>query len=236
VPPPPPRQAPPPPPADSGRALRSDALLDHLELEPAEDLPIVEEEIVADEFDLGPVSDSPAEGIEEPLPVDGYSFDVPPEAPKNPKDTLVSTQQETDDMRRRIARPALPDVDLIEMEVEEEELEQLQPELTPEPEPPPPPPRRQAAPRPPPPPLDRPTPRAFPVVAAPSIEPEGPPLSKALDRRVGSMTIPPLNIELPASMVAAGQPFEVPIEVTLPRDGTPITIQLQLQIRLKLTP
>jgi hypothetical protein len=174
--------------------------------------------------------------VEEPLPVDELSFDSPPAAASNPKDTLVSAQKETDELRRRIARPSLPDVDLIEMEAEEEEVGELQPELTPEPEPPPP---RKPSPPPAASPVDRPTPRAFPVVAPPArpaTRPESEGSTTAIDRRVGSMTIPPVNVELPAALVAAGQPFEVPIEVTLPRDGTPITIQLQLQIRLKLTP
>jgi signal recognition particle receptor subunit beta len=248
---PPPRPAPVPPasarpaPPPATPALRpptpQEEFLEQLDLEPAEDLPIVEEEIVADEFDLGPTPLPSAEEdeVEEPLPVDELSFEMPPPAAKDPKDTLVSTQKETDEMRRRIARPSLPDVDLIEMEAEEEELEQLQPELTPEP--PPPAPRKAPTPSFAPQPMDRPTPRAFPVVEPPSRavplnEPASDGLATGIDRRVGSMTIPPVNVEMPAALVAAGQPFEVPIEVTLPRDGTPITIQLQLQIRLKLTP
>ncbi len=129
-------------------ALSTDELLDSLELQPAA------EELVPSMPELG--LDGPAPFGEEIETLDieedlGLSAPPPPPSASGSagKTTLVSAQKETDELRRKIGRPAIPDLN-IEVMVEEDDQEIDELSFDAIPEPPPPVPKPKAPPEPPP--------------------------------------------------------------------------------------
>ncbi len=228
--------APPPPPASALPPIQmamaespsaTDDLLDSLELQPAEDLlppapelgldgPAMEEEIetldMAEEELVAPL----------PPPAPAPPAPAPPRAAANAvgKTTLVSSQKETDELRRKIARPVLEDLNLEEMvEEEDADIEELSFDL-PEPEPiaPPPPPAPVAAPAP----AKPAPPRPAPVAPAPSPAPAIPTIDAA-----------PLSVKLPS--VGPGQTdVSIPVEVTVGEGSAQVAIHLRLTLSLKI--
>ena len=82
---------------------------------------------------MPPVIGRPAESAEdllEELDLEPAPDDVPLEAPRNPRTTLVTEKKETEDLRRRIGMPAELEVSLDEVE-EAEELEEMSFEVDP---------------------------------------------------------------------------------------------------------
>ncbi len=129
-------------------ALSADELLDSLELQPAA------EEIVPSMPELGLDGPEPFEEEIETLDLEeDLGLPAPPPPPSASgsagKTTLVSAQKETDDLRRRIGRPATLDLNIEEMfEENDQEIDELS--FDPIPEPPPPVPSPKAVPEPPP--------------------------------------------------------------------------------------
>jgi signal recognition particle receptor subunit beta len=176
--------APPPPPAPPASSLppiqmamadnaaSTDDLLDSLELQPASD------DLLPQSPELG-LDGPPMEPLEEEIetldmeeedlvaPLPPLAPAPPPPPPARPaastvgKTTLVSSQKETDELRRKIARPALEDLNLEEIvEEEDADIEELSFDM-PEPEP------VAPAPAPPPAAAPKPAPRVPTVDAAP---------------------------------------------------------------------
>ena len=255
-----PRPAPqPPPPPPSVEA--ADDLLDAIELQPHDpDYPIELPEEV-------PLPVPPHDAIDELVALDVEELELPmsPPRPQPPaktpaaaKTTLVSGPRETDELRRKISRPRVPDLTMDEIGDEEEEEFEVSfhatppprpPVLAPAPSPPPPPPvlapapppqvrtvapppqARTVAPQPPAPPRPAP-PQAPPAAssAAPSANPAAP--------RVGATTIPPgaaappLSVTLPEPGRVAD--LMIPVEVKVGEGEAQVSVHIRLSLSLKL--
>jgi signal recognition particle receptor subunit beta len=223
----PPAPAPPPapPPRPAASSLpplnvepapeTTDELLDSLELQPAPEEALPEAELGLD----GP---TPIEMIET-LDVEDEPA-LPPPASRLGKTTLVSGPKETEDLRRKIARPSVPDLTLEELGEDDEdaEIEELsldappEPEAEPEPEPPPPAPIAPAP---------RPMPPATrPAPAAPDAR---------ASARVPTLATPPVSVQLPS--VPPGQTdITIPVEVTVGDGAAQVAIHIRLTLSLKL--
>jgi signal recognition particle receptor subunit beta len=233
-----PASSPPPPPPPTLPPLAMDAvdeaddeLLESLELHPTHENS-GQPEIVPDHL---PDDDIGEEEI---------SFDTP-QSRVDPKSTLIKGEDEAAELRRRIGRPVVPDVNLEKLEEEvadEEEIESLSLEEE-VPSPPPPPPARQRQP-PGPPPASLAT---LPPVPAATPQPPGPSPSAA---RLGSavQTIPPIPVRVPEPTVVPVRAPQVsvrvgegttehdilvPIEVRL-NDGNQVSLMIRLALTLKI--
>ena len=224
-----------------GAPSSGDELLDSLELQPAAEMDELLPE--APELRMGPEG-IPSDESEEVETVDlDEAFAPGPVAPPPPaaaeaqkaRTTLVSGPKETDDLRRRISRPSIPELSLDELNDEDEEIE----ELTFEPEPlpvraPPPPASHQTALQPPVrmdtlPPGARLAARRdspSPVVASVGVA------SPESGRDVPAVATAPVSVRLPG---AHGQTdVSIPVEVTLGRGTAQVTIHLRLILNLNL--
>jgi len=187
-------------------AAGSDELLDSLELQPTAD------ELVPSLPELGLDGPAPLEEIET-LDIDeDVGIPGPPPPPPGPspaagKTTLVSTPKETDDLRRKIARPVLEELNLEEMGEEEgEELDALSFEApeAPAPEPA----TRRAAPAP----EARPGPASW---------------------RIPTVDTAPVSVQLPSA--SGGQTdISIPVEVTVGDGQAQVAIHLRLTLSLKI--
>jgi len=181
---------------------------------------------------MPPVIGRPAESAEdllEELDLEPAPDDVPLEAPRNPRTTLVTAKRETEDLRRRIGMPAELEVSLDEVE-EAEELEEMSFEVDPlagldgigDPEPivePLPPP---ALPTPPPSPAPLPPPAGVAAPAARALEKAAVVLDPARAAAASTLTVE----------VDAGQAeVTVPIEIALDPGGGPVTLNLKIVLR-----
>lgn len=192
-------------------AEASEELLESLELQPsAED---EGEELSLDAApEAAPADTDPALGAEEiealPFeeePGEELSFDTPPPSPPDPRDTLIRGEQETEDLRRRIGRPTLPQMTLEEIDPDEEEVEDIPMEL---PATPPPPPPVRSAPR-------------------PAARPAPPPPAA-----VATVNAAPVSVRL---QNATGQTdVNIPLEVTLQNGSAQVAIHLHVTLKLKL--
>jgi signal recognition particle receptor subunit beta len=223
-PPPPPRPAPPPslpPLAMEAVDEADDELLESLELHPAGENS-GSPEIVPDRLPEG-------EGEEEEI-----SFDTP-QARVDPKSTLIKGEEEAADLRRRIGRPPVPDVNLEKLEEEvadDQEIESLSledehPEPVSTPAAPAPAPRVST-----PPPAANPRKAPAPQAAAVTTLPPAPRLGSAVH------TIPPISVRAPEVQVRVShgggeQDVVVPIEVRLD-DGNQVNILIRLALNLKI--
>jgi hypothetical protein len=223
-------------------SLGGDELLDSLELQPAADMDELLPE--APELRMGPEG-IPSDESEEVETVDlDEAFTPAPLAPPSPpateaqkaRTTLVSGPKETDDLRRRISRPSIPELNLDELNEEDEEIE----ELTFEPEPLP---VRTPPPSPPPHPAPQPAVRMDtlppgtravaakrdsppPVVASVKVAPSEP------GRDVPAVATAPVSVRLPGTH---GQTdVSIPVEVTLGRGTAQVTIHLRLILNLNV--
>jgi signal recognition particle receptor subunit beta len=203
------------PPLNMQPAAPAEEILDSLELQPAlED----EEPVVAEDGELElPAPHEDEIALPEALPVEPIeelSFDVSPPSPLNPKDTLVSKQEESEDLRRRIGRPSYQEVILEEteeeIEAEEEEVEELSFDSTPTPTPTP--------------------PRPTPAVVAPASE--GEPVYATA--RVRHINAAPIEVQLQA--VQGQTAVAIPVEVTIENGTARVAIQLNVTLNLRLTP
>jgi signal recognition particle receptor subunit beta len=205
APPPKPAAAPPPPPPPPPPSLppiameapSDDSLLDSLELQPAPELA--------------------AEPLEE---IEALDTDLPEPAAAPParpadvgKSTLVSTPRETEEMRRKIGRPSVPDLTLEELGEDDDDFEEFampSPEAAAVPEPEP-----VAIPQPP----AAPAPRAglstLPPVAAPS-----------------AISTAPVAVALPAAGPATD--VTIPVEVRVGEGEAQVAIHIRLTLSLKL--
>ncbi len=201
------------PPLNMQPAAPAEEILDSLELQPALE---EEETVVAEDVELElPAPHEDEIVLPEALPVEPIeelSFDVSPPSPLNPKDTLVSKQEETDDLRRRIGRPSYQEVILEEteeeIEAEEEEVEELSFDSTPTPTPP----------------------RPAPATVAPASERE-PAYATA---RVTHINAAPIAVQLQA--VQGQTAVAIPVEVTIENGTARVAIQLNVTLNLRLTP
>jgi signal recognition particle receptor subunit beta len=231
-PPPPAPQAPPPPPRPIAvmPPATDDSLLDSLELQPAPEV----------DPDLGlPLSDPVIEPPEEIIALDIELSEPhvpapPPPRGANPeaaKTTLVSGPKETDELRRKIATPPVPDLTLEELgeEEDDEDFEAISLRHAPPPPAPvkPPPPPRPPTPAPPPP-SARPAPvgpRAG-VTTIPPVPPVANPVS--------SLATPPVSVSLPNG--GAVSDVTIPVEVRVGEGEAQVTIHIRLSLSLKLQP
>jgi signal recognition particle receptor subunit beta len=226
-------------PASSLPALRmhaaspADELLESLELQPASEM----EELLPEAPELrmdpgGPPSD---EGDEvETVDLD-EAFEPPVAAPAPPpaKDkgriTLVSGPRETEDLRRRISRPSLPDLSLDDLDQDDDDLDELS--FEPEPAPSPlddlrvdtlPPGSRAVSSAEPP-----------AAVTAPRPAPNPPAVSAVRkESEVVTVATTPVSVQLPGDH---GQTdVSIPVEVTLGRGSAQVTIHLRLTLNLNL--
>jgi len=119
-PPPPPRPAPPPPPPPMAEAAPDDSLLESLELQPATEMADFSEELSLDTSMVEPLEEIEALEMELPVPA------AAPPTPGVGKTTLVSPPQEAEELRRKIARPSVPDLSLEELgEDEDDDFDEL---------------------------------------------------------------------------------------------------------------
>jgi signal recognition particle receptor subunit beta len=230
---PPPRAAAPapPPPASPLPPIQMEApvesgddLLDSLELQPAPDELLSaggdeEIETLDIEEDLGMTTSPPAVPAAPPVPP------APAAASQVGKTTLISSQKETDELRRKIARPVLEDLNLEDIvEEEDDEIEELSfddpPVAQPAPPPPPAPAQKPVAARPPePPPAPRP------------VAPPPPPVAVAAG--IQTVDAAPVSVKL-ASAVAGQADVSIPVEVTVGEGPAQVAIHIRLTLSLKL--
>jgi hypothetical protein len=145
----------------------------------------------------------------------------PPAAPAAPaqvgKTTLVSGPKETEDLRRKIARPSVPDLTLEELGEDEEddaEIEEFSLDVPPEPEP------------------DAPPPAPRPLAPAPRPAPSSAP---AVVQRVPTLDTPPVSVQLPST--PPGQTdITIPVEVTVGDGAAQVAIHIRLTLSLKIKP
>jgi len=211
-----------------------DELLDSLDLQPAteiDDLLPAAPELGMDPS--GPPSDEGDE-IETVDLDDGFPSPTPQPAPPPAKDkgriTLVSGPKETDDLRRRISRPSLPELSLDDLD--DDDLDELsfdsepaQPPLRPSPSPLdglrvdtlPPGSRVVQSGEP----IPTPRPAAAPPAPGPGSKPD-----------TATVATAPVSVQLPG---AQGQTdVSIPVEITLGRGSAQVTIHLRLTLNLNL--
>jgi len=208
------------PPLNMQPAQPAEELLESLELQPAPDddeAPVVGDQ----ELDLESGGEPAIEVEMESLHVDSgseLSLDPPsppPPARRNPRETLVSNKEEVAELRRRIARPSLPELDLEQLEAEEAEIDEipLEVELPAAPAPPPSPPPRPAA-----------SPAA--IATLPPEPRSGP--------------APPVQVAAtPVAVQLQGTPGQatvaIPIEVKLQNGSATVSVRLQVTLNLKVS-
>ncbi len=218
----------------------SEDLLESLELQPSGDAEALPLEADEEEFDLS----EPAEHeLEELSAEEELSFDTPPPSPPNPRETLVRSESEAEDLRRRIGRPALPDVSLEHVEEEESEVDEIPLDLDPEPAPAPPPAPvavRAAAATPAP--ITLPPRAAVPAAPAPVVRPAPAPVPAvvpapphpapvAAPAPAPTVTTAPVAVRLDAQ----GQTdVLVPVQVTVSDGTAQVLVQLRLTLNLRL--
>jgi len=233
-----PRQAPSGLPALKMQSAPSpaDELLESLELQPASDM----EDLLPEAPELrmdpgGPPSDEGDdvetvdldEAFPPPVPVPAPA---PPTAKEKARITLVSGPKETDDLRRKISRPALPELSLDDLD--QDDLDELSLESEPAPSPLeglrldtlPPGSRAVRTPEPvSPPPL-------VPAPAFATVPPTPAPVKK--EAEVATVATTPVSVQLPGDN---GQmDVSIPVEVTLGRGTAQVTIHLRLTLNLNL--
>ncbi len=201
APPPRPVAAPPPPPVlPTMDVAADDSLLDSLELHPAEasdfgeeislDTPLVESLVEIDALD-----------VELPVP----AMPAPPPRPAVGKATLISAPQEAEDLRRRIARPSVPDLRLEELGVDEDDdFDELAMPVPARP------PARPSA-----------TPQRVGVTTLP---PGGP--------AAAAIATPPVAVALPRAGPATD--VTIPVEVRIGEGEAQVAIHIRLTLSLKL--
>jgi signal recognition particle receptor subunit beta len=225
----------------------SEEFLESLELQPsgdgdADELPI---EVASEEFDLSD-SDEVQELAHEP--VEELSFDVPPPGPVNPRSTLVRTESEAEELRRRIGRMSLPEVNLEQIEEEENEVDEIPLEVDTGDEPAPAPPARPPAPitlppRTPPGPAAvvaaPPRPAAPPQMTAPAqiaVRPEPPrPAPRPPEPR--SVAPVPTVVAEPVAVHLDGNgrtDVSIPVDVTVNDGKAQVVVHLRLTLNLHL--
>jgi signal recognition particle receptor subunit beta len=203
----------------------TDELLDSLELQPATEI----DDLLPEAPDLGMDPAGPPSDEEDEIETvdldDAFPSPAPQPAPPPAKEkgriTLVSGPKETDDLRRKISRPSLPELSLDDLD-DDDDLDELSFDSEPVPE----------APRPAPSPLDGlrvdtlpPGSRAVTAEPAPSPAPPR-------ETEVATVATAPVSIQLPG---AHGQTdVSIPVEVTLGRGSTQVTIHLRLTLNLNL--
>jgi signal recognition particle receptor subunit beta len=216
-------------------AAAGDELLESLELQPASEIDDLLPE--APELRMDPAGPPSDEGDEiETVDLDeAFPSPAPQPAPPPAKDkgriTLVSGPKETDDLRRKISRPSLPELSLDDLD--DEDLD----ELSFDSEPAPPPIRPVASP------LDglrvdtlppgsravqspEPTPNPVPAAAPPAAPEAG------RSPEIAAVATAPVSVQLPG---AHGQTdVSIPVEVTLGRGSAQVTIHLRLTLNLNL--
>ncbi len=232
-------EPPAPPAASSLPALKmhaaspADELLESLELQPASDM----DDLLPEAPELGmdpggPPSDDGDEvetvDLDEAL-APSFPSPAPPPAKDKGRITLVSGPKETEDLRRKISRPSLPDLSLEDLDPDDDDLD----ELTFEPEP------AHS-------PLDDlrvdtlpPGSRAVRSVESPAVAVDPPPAPSATpvsavrkESERTTVATTPVSVQLPGDH---GQTdVSIPVEVTLGRGSAQVTIHLRLTLNLNL--
>lgn len=174
---------------------------------------------------------------------DAFPPSVPEASPPPPKDkgriTLVSGPRETDELRRKISRPSMPELSLDDLDQDDDELDELsfEPEQAHAPFAPrgapsgldaprvdtlPPGSRavRAAEPAAPPPVTPAPTPAPVPRLAVPK------------EIEVAAVATTPVSVQLPG--LNGQTDVSIPVEVTLGRGSAQVTIHLRLTLNLNL--
>ena len=179
---------------------------------------------------IGPPTDE-GDDIETVDLDDAFPPPVPAAAPPPAKDkgriTLVSGPKETDDLRRKISRPVLPELSLDDLDQDDDELDELSFESDAAVSPTP-----RVAPSP----LDAlrvdtlpPGSRAVSAVEVPA-----PALVSSVrrDPEINTVATTPVSVRLPGDN---GQTdVSIPVEVTLGRGSAQVTIHLRLTLNLNL--
>ncbi len=207
-----PRPAPtPPPPPPSRRptavmpAASDDSLLDSLELQPA-----VEPDL---DLDLS-LSEPASDPMEEIIALD-IELPAPPAPPRPPgleaaKSTLVSGPKETDDLRRRIARPPVPDLTLEELGDDDDDDDDFEDQSRPAARPAP-------APRP------APISSSAAATTIPPVPAASPP---------PALATPPVSVSLPNGVATTD--VTIPVELRVGEGEAQVAIHIRLNLSLKL--
>jgi hypothetical protein len=168
-------------------------------------------EDILEAIDLGEPEEEELDLSGNALALDLPPVEEAPAPPPSPKATLVSGQLESDNLRRKIARPSTP---MPEPELKLEEIgEDLgEPELAPPP----------------------PGPVSLPPV---QVEEEAPPLARETvlaSRGEATMTIStaPVSVQLEAAQGQAE--IAIPVEITLDRGNAQVNVHLHLTLNLKM--
>jgi len=197
----------------------NDDLLDSLELQPSAD------ELIPSMPELG--LDGPA-SLEEEIETLDLDEDVGiPAAPPPParpsaaagKTTLVSAQKETDELRRKISRPVLEELNLEEMgEEDDEEIDALSLE-----------PPEAPAPAPPPPPRPAPAPPAKPAPLVARV----PEANASWLANIPTFDTAPVSVQVPSTS-GGRTDVSIPVEVTVGEGSAQVAIHLRLTLSLKI--
>ena len=215
-------------------------------------------DLAFDEEEPAPTEEMETLNVEDLTPVPGPpvpvvpAFEPPPHRPgraEAAKATLVRGADEADDLRRRLRRPAQPEVTLDELE-EEEDIEAISLQPPPAARPvgdAPTSPRlstAEAARRtsPPPPPPVPPPPVAVAPAPVPPPPPSfvSPPSQAGAVRTIGAATLPPpptmASVVVPVDVPAGATPSEivVPIDVTIGPGGAQVHLNLRITLNVKL--
>ena len=210
-------------------ASPADELLESLELQPASEM----EDLLPEAPDLGMDPGGPPtdEGddietvdLDDAFPPPAVAAGPPPAKDKG-RITLVSGPKETEDMRRKISRPSMPELSLDDLDQDDDELDELSFEA-------------EAAPSP------RPAPSPLDVLRVDTLPPgsravrsaETPPPAPASavrrEAEVTTVATTPVSVQLSGEH---GQTdVSIPVEVTLGRGSTQVTIHLRLTLNLNL--
>jgi hypothetical protein len=215
-------------------ASPADELLESLELQPATDM----EDLLPEAPELGMDPGGPPSDDDEVETVDldealapSFPSPAPPPAKDKGRITLVSGPRETEDLRRKISRPSLPDLSLEDLDPDDDDLD----ELTFEPEP------AHS-------PLDDlrvdtlpPGSRAVRSVESPAVAVDPPPApapspmpvsAVRKESEITTVATTPVSVQLPGDH---GQTdVSIPVEVTLGRGSAQVTIHLRLTLNLNL--